>query len=179
LLQTTVVSSYSWHLAQCLPAHLAPHTASLHVGEFEDKPKVTCGCSHAPLHLQVALWQRHTCQRGQPPGAGCHTDGKHRTNQLHCVIGPCRECYVACCIAQSVMHAFVHQHNSAYAVHPVALPHCCPHMQEKGEAGACRVARYNGPLVVEMTPKVPGTLQSSAARFKVRNCQTEVKKLEH
>ncbi len=40
--------------------------------------------------------------------------------------------------------------------------------QEKGEPGACKVARYHGPMVLELKPKLPGCPQASAARFKVR-----------
>eukprot|EP00775_Hariotina_reticulata_P013752 gene13752-13871_t len=39
-----------------------------------------------------------------------------------------------------------------------------PH-QERCEPGVCKVARYHGPLVLELKPDVPGLSQTSAERF--------------
>jgi hypothetical protein len=40
-------------------------------------------------------------------------------------------------------------------------------LEEKGEAGSCKVARYSGPFAFELTPKLPGVARSSAKRFRV------------
>lgn len=40
-------------------------------------------------------------------------------------------------------------------------------LEDKGEAGSCRVARYNGPVAFELTPKLPGVARCSSKRFKV------------
>lgn len=40
-------------------------------------------------------------------------------------------------------------------------------LEEKGERGTCRVARYHGPFVLELAPKVPGMPRHSSRRFKV------------
>lgn len=37
--------------------------------------------------------------------------------------------------------------------------------QERCEPGVCKVARYHGPLVLELKPDVPGVPRSSAERF--------------
>jgi hypothetical protein len=37
--------------------------------------------------------------------------------------------------------------------------------QERCEPGVCKVARYHGPLVLELKPDVPGLSQTSAERF--------------
>lgn len=39
--------------------------------------------------------------------------------------------------------------------------------QERGATGPCKVAEWRGEWVLELTPKIPGMLQSSSARFKV------------
>lgn len=38
--------------------------------------------------------------------------------------------------------------------------------QERCEPGVCKVARYHGPLVLELRPDVPGVPRASAERFK-------------
>jgi hypothetical protein len=40
-------------------------------------------------------------------------------------------------------------------------------LEQKGEAGCCRVARYGGPLAFELAPRLPGIARSSSKRFKV------------
>jgi hypothetical protein len=47
-------------------------------------------------------------------------------------------------------------------------------LEEKGEAGSCKVARYSGPVAFELAPKLPGVARSSSKRFKVgsgRGCR--------
>jgi hypothetical protein len=39
-------------------------------------------------------------------------------------------------------------------------------LQERCEPGVCKVARYHGPLVLELKPEVPGVSRASAERFK-------------
>ncbi|WIA29081.1 hypothetical protein OEZ86_011592 [Tetradesmus obliquus] len=39
-------------------------------------------------------------------------------------------------------------------------------LQERCEPGVCKVARYHGPLVLELKPDVPGVSRASAERFR-------------
>jgi hypothetical protein len=38
-------------------------------------------------------------------------------------------------------------------------------LQERCEPGVCKVARYHGPLVLELKPDIPGVARTSAERF--------------
>lgn len=40
-------------------------------------------------------------------------------------------------------------------------------VQERCEPGVCKVARYHGPLVLELKPDIPGVPHASAERFKL------------
>jgi hypothetical protein len=42
---------------------------------------------------------------------------------------------------------------------------CAACVQERCEPGVCKVARYHGPLVLELKPNVPGVPRASAERF--------------
>jgi hypothetical protein len=43
----------------------------------------------------------------------------------------------------------------------------CNLLQERCEPGVCKVARYHGPLVLELKPDIPGVACTSAERFKL------------
>lgn len=47
-------------------------------------------------------------------------------------------------------------------------PHCSFVLQERCEPGVCKVARYHGPLVLELKPDVPGVPRASAEQFNPR-----------
>lgn len=47
------------------------------------------------------------------------------------------------------------------------LPKPTPTRQERSEPGVCKVARYHGPLVLELKPLVPLVYRGSSAAFKV------------
>lgn len=47
----------------------------------------------------------------------------------------------------------------------ITIAACVPLLQERCEPGVCKVARYHGPLVLELKPDVPGVSRASAERF--------------
>jgi hypothetical protein len=49
---------------------------------------------------------------------------------------------------------------------PDRLRCCRCYLQERCEPGVCKVARYHGPLVLELKPDVPGVSRASAERFR-------------
>jgi hypothetical protein len=55
-------------------------------------------------------------------------------------------------------------HNAALCGRP---PPLLLLLQERCEPGVCKVARYHGPLVLELKPDIPGAPHASAERFKL------------
>lgn len=64
------------------------------------------------------------------------------------------------CRGQQARHLITHSKRPCRSQTPPP-----PHAQERCEPGVCKVARYHGPLVLELKPDVPGVPRASAERF--------------